>query len=134
VIDLFIEQPFDQFLGFSYERIDENSIKVMLPIKPLYINSVGVVHGGIISSLADVAMCNVIEPDESGKQTVVTTDLNVTFIKGAKGKYLCAHAHVFKKGRTLTHAECTIYDDLENMVAKSKAILFNVFVPEKEEL
>ncbi|MGG1396778.1 hypothetical protein ABE288_02825 [Bacillus salipaludis] len=36
-----------------------------------------------------------------------------------------AHAHVFKHGRTLTHAECSIYDDQEKLVAKAKAILFN---------
>jgi uncharacterized protein (TIGR00369 family) len=125
VKDVFIKQPFDEFLCFEYERVDKSNIKVTLPIKPLYINSVGVVHGGIISSLADVAMCNVIEPDENQMQTVVTSDLNVTFLRGAKGKYLVAHAHVFKKGRTLTHAECTIYDDQEKMVAKAKAILFN---------
>lgn len=122
---MFIKQPLDEFLGFQYERIDENRIKVTLPIQPLYVNSVGVVHGGIISSLADVAMCNVIAANEDGTQRVVTTDLTVTFLKGAKGEYLIAHAHVFKQGRTLTHAECSIYDDQEKLVAKAKAILFN---------
>ncbi|WHY92518.1 PaaI family thioesterase [Neobacillus cucumis] len=122
---MFIKQPLDEFLGFQYERVDENRIKVTLPIQPLYVNSVGVVHGGIISSLADVAMCNVIAANEDGTQRVVTTDLNVTFLKGAMGEYLIAHAHVFKQGRTLTHAECSIYDDHEKLVAKAKAILFN---------
>lgn len=124
--DVFIKQSFDEFLGLEYERVDKNHIKVTLPIKPLYINSVGVVHGGIISSLADVAMCNVIEPDENLMQTVVTADLNVTFLKGAKGEYLVAHAHFFKEGRTLTHGECTIFDDQGNVVAKAKTILFNI--------
>lgn len=121
---MFIKQPFDEFLGFEYEKLEENSVKVALSIKPLYLNSVGVVHGGILSTLADVAMCNTVEPDEHQRQTVVTADLDMTFLKGAKGEYVVAYARIVKKGRTLTHVECTIYDDQENMVAKAKAILF----------
>ncbi|WP_408006884.1 hypothetical protein ACJROX_19605 [Pseudalkalibacillus sp. A8] len=30
-------------------------------------------------------MCNTIEADKNSKQKVVTVDLNVTFLKGAKG-------------------------------------------------
>ncbi|MGP4082570.1 PaaI family thioesterase [Pseudalkalibacillus sp. R45] len=122
---MFIQQPFDEFLGLKYERIDEKSVKVVLPIKELYLNSVGVVHGGIISSLADVAMCNTIEADENNIQKVVTVDLNVTFLKGAKGDCLLAHAHVFKKGKNLTHADCLIYDDEHHMIAKARGVFFN---------
>jgi uncharacterized protein (TIGR00369 family) len=122
---MFIQQPFDEFLGYQYERIDEDHVHITLPLKPLYINSGGVVHGGIISSLADVAMCNTVEPDENRKQKVVTVDLNVTFLKGAKGEFLIAQAALIKKGRNLSHAECLIYDAEENLIAKAKAILFN---------
>lgn len=122
---MFIIQAFDEFLGLQYERISEGRVKVTLPVKPLYINSAGVVHGGIISSLADVAMCNTVSADENNVQKVVTVDLSVTFLKGAKAKYLVADATVTKGGRSLTHADCLIYDDQENLIAKAKAILFN---------
>jgi uncharacterized protein (TIGR00369 family) len=122
---LFIQQPFDEFLGLQYERLNETSVKVTMPIQPLFVNSVGVVHGGIISSLADVAICNTIEADENQIQKVVTADLDVTFLRGAKGKFLVAQAHIFKKGRTLSHADCSIYDDQESLIAKARAILFN---------
>ncbi|WLD92573.1 PaaI family thioesterase [Alkalihalobacillus sp. AL-G] len=123
---MFIQQPFDQFLDLEYERINESRVKVNLPIKPLYINSLGVVHGGIISTLADVAMCNTIEPDEENQQKVVTVDLNVTFLKGAREqKHLIAFADLIKRGRTLSHAECLIYDEADNLIAKAKTTLFN---------
>ncbi len=54
---MFIQQPFDEFLRFNYERVSDTSLKVILPIQPLFLNSAGVVHGGVISSLTDVAMC-----------------------------------------------------------------------------
>jgi uncharacterized protein (TIGR00369 family) len=121
---MFIKQPFDELLGLQYERINENRIQIYMPIQPLFLNSIGVVHGGIISSLADVAMCNVPESDASGVQAVVTADLKVSFLSPAKGEYLLADASVYKKGKTLIHAECLIYNDQNTLVAKASAILF----------
>jgi uncharacterized protein (TIGR00369 family) len=122
---LFIHQAFDEFLALQYERTSETSVKVVLPVKPLYINSVGVIHGGIISSLADVAICNALGADEDNIQKAVTVDLKVSFLKPAKGSYLAAHAEVVKEGRSLTHADCHIYDEEDVLVAKASAILFN---------
>lgn len=95
---MLIKQPFDEFLKFHYERIDETHMKVTLPIQPLFINSAGLVHGGIISTLADVAMGNIFKPDENHMQTVVTADLKVSFLRGANGEYLIADAHLVKRG------------------------------------
>ncbi|WKA58808.1 PaaI family thioesterase [Planococcus shenhongbingii] len=122
---MFIQQPFDEFLEIKYERIAENSVKVTLPIKPLFVNSVGVIHGGIISTLADIALCNTVAPDENGKQKVVTVELNVTFLKGAKSEFLTARAFAVKEGRNLTHADCIIHDDEDQVIAKARAILFS---------
>ena len=121
-----IENAFDDLLKCEYERISETNLKVTLPIQPLFINSVGGVHGGIICSLADIAMGNTFEVDENNRQTVVTVDLKTTFIKAAKGRFLTADAHVVKKGRALNHIDCFIYDENNNLVAKANGIFANV--------
>ena len=54
----FIEDTFGELLKCQYERISETNLKVTLPVQPLFMNSVGIVHGGIICSLADIAMGN----------------------------------------------------------------------------
>lgn len=119
---MWIKQPLDDFLNFKYERISEDHIKIHMPVKPICLNSLGVVHGGIISSLADAAMCNVPKND-GGTQTVVTVNLNISFIRPAGGDYLLADAHIFKKGKSLVHSDCFIYDDQERLVAKASGIL-----------
>jgi uncharacterized protein (TIGR00369 family) len=122
---MFIKQPFDQFLELKYERINDQKIKVTLPVKPLFLNSLGVVHGGIISSLADVAMCNVYsEVNESGVQQIVTIDLKTSFLSPAKGDFLIAEAFYVKQGKTIIHGDCHIYNDQEKMVAKSSGIFY----------
>lgn len=123
---MYIQQPFDQFLGLEYKKLDDHHIQIKLPVQDLFINSLGVIHGGIISSLADIAMANLGSTNEHGIQKAVTVDLNVSFLKPATGAFLMADAQIVKQGRNIIHAECTILNDKEEMVAKSKAILFRV--------
>ena len=95
----FIEDTFGELLKCQYERISETNLKVTLPVQPLFMNSVGIVHGGIICSLADIAMGNTFEVDENNRQTVVTVDLKTTFIKAAKGQFLSCRCTFSKEGQ-----------------------------------
>lgn len=121
---MFIKQPFDEFLRLEYKKLDDSNLQIIMPVQDLFINSAGFIHGGIISSLADVAVSNLLPANEDGIQQAVTVDLNVTFLKPAVGAYLMANAKIEKQGKTLIHTECSIYNDKQEMVAKSKAILF----------
>ena len=95
-----------------------------LPLQPLHINSVGVVHGGIISALVDVAMSNLMDADEAGVQQAVTIDLHTTFLQGAKGKSLTAAATIVKKGRTLMYADCRVVNEENLLVARATGTFF----------
>ncbi|MET3574407.1 PaaI family thioesterase [Bhargavaea ullalensis] len=121
---MFINQPFDSFLGFRYDRLSDDRVRVTLPVQDLYVNSSGVIHGGIISSLADVAMSNLVPADEEGVQQMVTVDLGVSFLRGATGGSLRAEAEIVKHGRTLVHAACTVYDEEDRAVATAKGVFF----------
>ncbi|MCM3568079.1 PaaI family thioesterase [Neobacillus mesonae] len=74
----FVVCAFDKFLKCKYKRISETNLKVLLPMQRLYLNSIGIVHGGIICSLADIAMGNLFGAGENNKQKVVTVDMKTT--------------------------------------------------------
>ena len=95
-----IENAFDKLLKCEYDRISETNLKVTLPIQPLFINSLGIVHGGIICSLADIAMGNSFEVDVNNRQTVVTVDFKNNFYKSRK--------------RTFSHSRCTCSKEGQN--------------------
>ncbi|WP_045521783.1 PaaI family thioesterase [Neobacillus niacini] len=125
----YIKNPFDHLLNCQYERISETNLKVILPVQPLLLNTVGYVQGGIISLLADLAMgntCNTFDKDENSLQSVVTVDLKTTYLKGATGEFLSADANLIKKGRTLNHLDCNIYNDQNELVAKANGIFANL--------
>ena len=120
----FITQPFDEFLGFQYERVSASIVRLLLPLQPIHFNSVGVVHGGVISTLVDVAMSNLVATDDDGVQKAVTIDLHTTFLQGATGKTLTAEAEISKQGRTLLYADCKVFDDQLQLVAKATGTFF----------
>ncbi|MEC1520464.1 PaaI family thioesterase [Neobacillus niacini] len=125
----YIKNPFDHLLNCKYEKISDTNLKVILPVQPLLLNTVGYVQGGIISLLADLAMgnaCNAFDEDENSLQSVVTVDLKTTYLKGAKGDFLTADAHLIKKGRTLNHLYCNIYNDQDELVANAAGIFANL--------
>ena len=115
----FIKQPFDEFLGFEYERTAADRVLVRLPLRAIHMNSVGVVHGGVISTLVDVTMSNLIEADENGVQRAVTVDLHTTFVTGAKGTELVAKAEIVKQGRAMMYADCRVFDAKNHVVARA---------------
>lgn len=125
----YIKNPFDHLLNCKYKRISETNLKVTLPVQTLLLNTVGYVQGGVISLLADLAMgntCNIFDKDANNLQSVVTVDLKTTYLKGAKGDYLTADAHLIKKGRILNHLDCYIYNDQNEIVAKANGIFANL--------
>ncbi|MBM4763772.1 PaaI family thioesterase [Bacillus sp. B15-48] len=124
-----IKTQFDHLINFQYERISGRNLKVTMPIQPIFLNTVGYVNGGIVSLLADISMgnaCNTFLKDQEAIQSVVTVDLKITYLKGAKGEYLVADAYLVKKGRTLNHLDCNIYNDKDELCAKAHGIFANL--------
>lgn len=119
---MFIKQPFDEFLGFEYRWLNDGELELTLKIKELFVNSMGVIHGGIISTLADVAMSNLMPANEGGVQEIVTVDLKTSFLRPAKGEFLRGKARVVKNGRKLLFAECEVYNDRGDLVAVANGI------------
>ncbi|MCM3766243.1 PaaI family thioesterase [Neobacillus niacini] len=125
----YIKNPFDHLLKCQYKKISDTNLKVILPVQPLLLNTKGYVQGGIISLLADLAMgniCNTFQEDDNSMQSVVTVDLKTSYLKGAQGDFLTADAHLIKKGRTLNHVNCNIYNDQNELVAQATGIFANL--------
>src|SRR5205807_5768435 len=97
--------PFVSHLKILTETLGEGSARLSLPIEPHLTNSLGTVHGGVIMSLLDVALCTAartLHPESTG---VVTIDFTSSFIGGGSGTRLLADARVLKDTKTMTFVE-----------------------------
>src|SRR4051812_18727491 len=113
--------PFVTPLRILTETLGEGSARLSLPIEPHLTNSFGTVHGGVIMSLLDVALCTAartLHPDSVG---VVTIDMSTSFIGGGSGARLVADARVMKDARTMSFVEAEAKNEDGSIVAKSIA-------------
>jgi uncharacterized protein (TIGR00369 family) len=113
--------PFVQHLKILTEELGEGTAKLSLPVEPEFTNSLGTVHGGVIMSLLDVALCTAartLHPDSTG---VITIDLSTSFVGGGSGARLFAEARVLKDARTMSFVEGEARNADGSLVAKAIA-------------
>jgi len=113
--------PFVSHLKILTETLGEGSARLSLPIEPHLTNSIGTVHGGVIMSLLDVALCTAartLHPDSLG---VITIDMSTSFIGGGSGARLLAEARVLKNGRSMIFVEGEAKNEDDSLVAKAIA-------------
>ena len=122
--------PFVTHLKILTESLGQGTARLSLPIEPYLNNSLGTVHGGVIVSLLDVALCTAartLHPDSVG---VVTIDLSTSFIGAGSGARLIAEARVMKDARTMSFVEAEAKNQDGSLVAKAIA---TVRVRQKEK-
>ncbi len=103
---------FNHYLGIEVLHRDDNGCKVMLKIRPELYNSIeGVVHGGVTSTLADVAMGHGAAPHVDGVQQCVTVESKIQYLSPARGSVLEAESKVLKSGKTLIIMEARVTCD-----------------------
>jgi uncharacterized protein (TIGR00369 family) len=113
--------PFLAHLKILTETLGEGQARLSLPIEPHLTNSLGTVHGGVIMSLLDVALCTAartLHPESIG---VVTIDMSTSFIGGGSGARLLAEARVMKDARTMSFVEAEAKNEDGSLVAKAIA-------------
>ena len=100
--------------GPHYLKQDGNSIIVGMRISDAHVNYIGIAHGGVLTTLADVALSIQVHRSESPPLPVATISLNSNFLSGAKrGDWLEASATIDRKGKRVAYTSGVIRRDDE---------------------
>jgi len=92
-----------------YSRVAEKSVSIGLRLAKPHTNSRGLIHGGLIASLADNAMGYSCSQALGWKVSLVTISLAVDFVgSGEIGQWLEVECEVIKTGATLCFAQSLI--------------------------
>lgn len=119
------------FIGnnnYNVIKVEEGYCELEGIISETSYNNMNIVHGGYIFGLADTAagiaaLSNVFGSDVN----IVTVDANINYFKPAKGERLVAKASVIKPGKTISVIEVEIYNDNNDMVAKSSMTFYYIY-------
>jgi uncharacterized protein (TIGR00369 family) len=87
--------PFLDMAGPYYERQGEDCILVATRINEGHINHIQVAHGGVLGTLADVALSYQVHRAEKPALPVATMNLSTNYLAAAKlGDWVEAHASI----------------------------------------
>jgi uncharacterized protein (TIGR00369 family) len=113
---------FAKYMGMEIADIREGESVVTMFVTHKHTNARGVIHGGALVSLADMAMglaCH------SFARRVVTLDLNISFTHRAKeGDTVKAFSTVIHCGKTTMVVEGSITDGVGKLLAKARGTFF----------
>jgi len=103
---------FENSLGLEIVERHTDGVTVHVPIRPDLLNGQGVMHGGVIASIADEAAWNAIENHlGAGAKQTTTTELKVNYLRPLTGAKVVARAILLKAGKTLCVSRVDMSDD-----------------------
>jgi len=113
--------PFHELVGPLYEKRDGGTLVVGMLVAQKHKNRSGIVHGGMICTLADFAMGHAASLATGTPRKLVTTNLSVDFAGNATaGDWIEAHVDVMRPGRRVSFVNCFVYHG-QSRIARASA-------------
>lgn len=112
-----------QLLGIKLQRLAPGYAEIMVVTGQQHTNPLGLIHGGLITSIADAAMGNAIRT--LGIKGV-TVDMSAAFTAAARfGEMVVARGKVLKAGKNMIFAEAMVYSG-DTLLGHSKATFYKI--------
>ena len=111
--------PFAGLCGIEPIAFADGKTRLRVHARPEHGNNLGIVHGGLICTLLDVAMgtaarCTVGHP-------VMTLDMQTTFLSPGRGEMI-GEGRVIRAGRSIVFCEAQVTTAEGELVAKASGI------------
>lgn len=113
---------FSQSIGITIEMITEDSARLRLTPNEEVMNAFGIIHGGVIATLADTCMGMILR---AANVPAVTLELAINYLGVTKpGDKLIAEGQVVHFGGTVITTQCLISSDNGRKIAFAKGTFF----------
>jgi uncharacterized protein (TIGR00369 family) len=127
VRDRIARSRFHGWMGMRVGELGEGASVIELDVEDHHTNLMGVLHGGVITSLADaatgIAMLTALDDGWSH----LTTSLQMTFLSpGRLGETVVARGRVVKRGRRFGYAEADVERDADGALLARAAATFMI--------
>lgn len=106
-------------LDFHVERVEKGRAVFLLDVQAKHKQLHGVVHGGVLATLADTTAaiaCYTVVPQGA---ELATVEMKINFLEAVPGGRIKAEGRVLRAGRNFVVAECDIYNEKGALAAKA---------------
>lgn len=127
----FIQQtPWHRYLGIQVEQLLKGSARIRLPFKPEFTGNAakGALHGGVLSSLADICAIATVWTFCRPQDLSATVDLKVDYLRPAPLEDMIAEGEIRMLGRHLGNVAVYIRpaSTPDRTVAEARAVCYTV--------
>lgn len=101
--------PFSRLVGPIYINSSGPVPVVGVEVLGQHANTLGRAHGGLLMTLADIALTRAVRAHLPPGSVMATADLHIAFLEGVgEGQWLEGVPSVDRTGRSLIHASCVL--------------------------
>jgi uncharacterized protein (TIGR00369 family) len=108
-----------RLLGFELAAAEHGRAVIRVRIGAKHLQVYGVVHGGILASLADTAAGFACYASLPKGTRLATIEMKINYLEPVEKGTILAEARVLRIGRTTAVAECDVRDTAGLLVAKA---------------
>lgn len=123
--------PFHEHVGLHVELAEGGRSRSRLAVDEHHLREGGIVHGGVLATLLDVAIGVAARSLSPNGPDLVTIQLNVHFVRATRaGEVLVASGEVLHPGRRTVVARGEIRTETGDLVATGTGTLFYLSPPQ----
>jgi uncharacterized protein (TIGR00369 family) len=90
-----------------------------MTVKPQHKQIHGVVHGGVLATVADTVAAIAAYTTVPRDTEIATVELKINFLEAVSGGKIKAEGRVLRTGRNFIVTECEIFNEKGTLVAKA---------------
>lgn len=114
--------PFTDLLGPIYQKKSSSCVVIGLHVEEKHCNARGIAHGGVLGTLADIAMGYSAAFSTEPPTPIVTASQTIDYAgKAEKGDWIEVHTDVQKLGRGMAFTNCYFHVGSKR-VARASAV------------
>jgi acyl-CoA thioesterase len=101
--------PFVEHVGLRIEEQHEGRSVCKLDVQNYHLNSTGVVHGGVLFTLADTGMGAALYPLLASDEICATIEIKINYFKPVLSGSMVCTSEIVNKGKSVANIESCVY-------------------------
>ncbi len=112
---------FNRWVGLDLASLGDGRSEMRLTLRPYHYNAQGLVHGGIISVLADTCIGLALRSRLTSGWTHRTAQLGVHFLARGEGETLVGRGRAVHSGQRTGYGEAELFDGSDRLIGRASA-------------
>jgi len=113
------KSPFHRWAGLELLSVGDGRAELAMDLRPHHFNPQGIVHGGIITAVADSAIGLALRSQLSPGFTHRTAQLNIHFLAKGEGNRLVGRGRAIHLGQRMGYGESEVLDGRGRLLARA---------------